>query len=129
MKTPMKTLSPSQIDYIACAAHEANRAWCRLTGDNSQDPYESAPEWQKESARKGVLSVLRGETSPEASHEAWLAEKKAQGWTYGEVKDPDKKTHPCMVSFKELPHEQAYKDTLFALTVLNFVDEMWRIPQ
>jgi hypothetical protein len=25
------------------------------------------------------------------------------GWKYGDTKDPDRKTHPCMVPFADLP--------------------------
>ena len=32
----------------------ANRAYCQMIGDNSQSTWEDAPEWQKQSARKGV---------------------------------------------------------------------------
>jgi hypothetical protein len=125
----MKTLSPIQIEYIARGAHEVNRSWCQLTGDHSQVPWEEAPDWQRDSARKGVMSVLRGEHSPQASHESWMAERAAQGWTYGAVKDPVAKTHPCMVAYDALPPEQQYKDTLFVEVVRALADELWRIPQ
>lgn len=125
----MKTLTPAQIEYVARAAHEVNRSWCQLLGDNSQLPWEQAPAWQHESCRNGVMSVLRGEHAPAASHEAWLSEKKAHGWTYGDVKDPVAKTHPCMVEYDKLPPEQAYKDTLFVEVVLALTDELWRVPQ
>jgi hypothetical protein len=125
----MKTLSPAQIEFIARAAHESIRSWCQLIGDNTQLPWESAPAWQHETVRNGVMSVLRGEHSPEASHESWLAEKTREGWTYGATKDVQNKTHPCMVAYKDLPPEQQYKDVLFVATVRNLVDEMWRIPQ
>jgi len=42
-----------------------------------------------------------------------LKEKEEAGWKYGEVKDPDKKEHPCFVSYEELPEQQKVKDALF----------------
>jgi len=39
--------------------------------------------------------------------------KLSDGWGYGETKDPEKKEHPCMVPFNELPVEQEAKDFLF----------------
>jgi hypothetical protein len=125
----VKTLSHSQIEYIARAAHEVNRSWCQLVGDNTQLAWESAPDWQRDSARNGVMSVLRGEHTPEASHANWYAEKKAHGWTYGAVKDSVAKPHPCMVEYDKLPHEQQYKDTLFVEVVRALADELWRVPQ
>ena len=41
------------------------------------------------------------------------AQKVADGWGYGETKDPEAKTHPCMVAFDQLPREQQAKDFIF----------------
>ncbi len=99
---------------IASVVHEANRAYCLALGDTSQLPWTAAPEWQRESAMKGVEGILEGRiTRPEQSHESWLEEKQRTGWTYGPVKDADKKEHPCFVPYAELPAEQRLKDALF----------------
>ena len=104
-----------QHEQIARITHEANRAYCASIGDSSQPPWESAPEWQRASALKGVAFHLDGHArgmlpSPSASHDAWLAEKRLDGWTYGPLKDPVKKEHPCYVPYDELPLEQRLKD-------------------
>ena len=104
------------IPACARAAHEANRAYCLALGDNSQPGWDSASEWQKSSAMNGVSGALSGNT-PEQSHDSWKAEKFASGWKYGPVKDPDKKEHPCMVPYSDLPPEQRAKDTLFISVV------------
>jgi hypothetical protein len=100
------------IALAAQIAHEANRAWCQAIGDNSQLPWELAPEWQRTSAMNGVRGVAAGNT-PEQSHESWLAEKAATGWKYGPVKNPETKEHPCFVPYAELPPEQKAKDHLY----------------
>lgn len=83
-------------------------------GDTSQPRWEDAPDWQKESAIAGVIGILEGRiTNPEQSHESWMAQKVADGWTFGEVKDPTAKTHPCMVPYSELPPSQQAKDGVF----------------
>ena len=105
------------IGDIAGVAHEVNRAYCNSLGDGSQPPWEDAPEWQRLSARKGVAFHISGDHGPEASHESWLAEKVADGWVYGEVKDPAKKTHPCLVPFHDLSPEQRSKDFIFRAVV------------
>jgi hypothetical protein len=69
----------------------------------------------------GVQGVLNGNT-PEQSHESWLAEKAAAGWKHGPTKDPDKKEHPCFVSYAELPPEQRAKDHIFVTVVRAMVD-------
>jgi hypothetical protein len=106
----------SQAEYVetlAQTAHEANRAYCQAIGDHSQPSWDDAPDWQKDSARNGVKGILNGD-GPEQSHESWLAQKKAEGWKYGEVKNPDLKEHPCFVPYAELPVDQQTKDHVFA---------------
>jgi len=103
---------------IAAVAHEANRAYCVEIGDDSQPPWGSAPEWQRESARVGVEAIISGKArSPETSHEGWLALKVKEGWVYGGVKDPEAKTHPCMLPYRDLPEKQQHKDALFVSVV------------
>lgn len=104
------------VEACARAAHEVNRAYCLALGDASQPSWETAPEWQKTSAYKGVTDAIDGAT-PEQSHEGWLSEKRETGWQYGPVKDPEKKEHPCFVPYAELPAAQRAKDHLFTSTV------------
>lgn len=102
----------------AILAHEVNRIWCRMLGDFSQPAWPDAPEWQKESALQGVLFHMEHpDAGPSGSHENWRTHKEADGWTWGPVKDPEKKEHPCMVPFSELPLEQQVKDSLFRAVV------------
>lgn len=99
---------------IAEVAHETNRAYCQSMGDGSQLPWAEAPDWQRDSALNGVIAIASGTISrAEQSHESWLREKEATGWVHGPVKDPLRKTHPCMVPFHELPPEQRAKDHIF----------------
>jgi len=65
------------IEQIATVCHEANRAYCATLGDSSQLPWNEAPDWQRESARKGVefhVHELRsgGMAVPSRSHESWM---------------------------------------------------------
>lgn len=106
------------ITDIARVAHEINRAYCRAVGDDSQPSWIDAPMWQKQSAFDGVAFHLENpDAGPSASHENWLKQKIREGWEYGEVKDPERKKHPCMVAFDELPVEQKAKDHLFRAVV------------
>lgn len=108
----------SNVEKIAKAAHEINRAYCQALGDNSQPSWEDAPEWQKQSAINGVLFHFQNpDAKPSHSHECWLKEKEAAGWIYGPEKDPEKKQHPCMVPYEQLPVEQKAKDFLFSAVV------------
>lgn len=115
-----------KIEEIARIAHEVNRAYCRALGDNSQLEWESAPQWQRDSALLGVkLHIENPDAGPQATHESWLAQKKADGWTYGYEKNPELKRHPCMVPFEILPREQQAKDYIFC-GVVHALASRWR---
>lgn len=104
---------------IARVAHQANKAYCEALGDTSQVDWEQAPEWQKSSSHDGVKFLLTNlDAKDDALHNNWLEDKKKDGWKYGEVKDPEKKEHPCFVTFEELPPEQQGKDSLFRAITL-----------
>lgn len=106
------------IDKIAETCHEVNRIYCLSIGDDSQPAWADAPDWQRQSARHGVIFHMENPNAgASASHESWLAEKLADGWVYGSVKDPELKQHPCCVSYDELPMEQRYKDDFFVALV------------
>lgn len=103
---------------IARVCHEVNRAYCEALGDASQVPWDQAPQWQRDSAVVGVeLHLLNPQLGPSASHESWMAHKLEAGWTYGEVKDAEAKTHPCIVPFGQLPPAQQAKDFIFRAVV------------
>lgn len=99
---------------IARVCHEANRAYCISIGDLSQERWEYAPQWQRDSALSGVQAIANGVVqTPRDSHDRWLEEKRRDGWRYGSVKDPEAKTHPAFLPYEELPKEQRVKDDLF----------------
>lgn len=106
---------------IASICHDANRRYCKTIGDDSQPLWEDAPEWQRQSAIKGVqFHIDNPDAGPSASHEEWLREKVATGWTWGLEKDPEAKTHPCMVPYDQLPVDQRFKDYIFCALVKAF---------
>ncbi|MDD4852985.1 MAG: RyR domain-containing protein [Acinetobacter towneri] len=108
----MKTIS------IAMMCHAINAAYCQSMGDDSQPNWEDAPDWQRNSAIAGVeMHLANPDATPEQSHESWYKVKEAEGWKYGEVKDMEKKEHPCFLPYEELPDEQKAKDYLFRTTV------------
>ena len=113
-------------EAIAKVCHETNRAYCQTLGDDSQPIWGNAPQWQKDSALMGVDFHMKHlaeghEPPPSASHDSWLAQKYAEGWKFGPVKDAEKKEHPCCVPYEELPIEQRLKDYLFAAIVKAYV--------
>lgn len=120
-------LSDDKIERIAALAHEVNRLYCSLfMNDKSHEPWETAPEWQRESARNGVKfqaekKKFRNYRSNEESHNNWLTEKLKDGWTYGKTKDAEKKQHPCLLPYDKLPLNQKVKDSLFTAVVTRLI--------
>lgn len=114
----MKLTNRMNIEDIAQICHEANRAYCETMEDGSQVPWDESPQWQRDSALSGVkFHIANPDSKPRDSHEAWYEHKLADGWSYGDIKNPETKEHPCMVPFEELPIEQQRKDKLFLAIV------------
>ena len=112
----------AKISALAKIVHEANRAFCEVTGDTSLVPWAETPEEIRESAIAGVKAIMEDETiTPKELHDEWVKNKAAEGWVYGEEKDEEKKTHPCLVDYKLLPVPQRFKDSLFLSIVRSYV--------
>lgn len=99
---------------IAEMCHEANRVLQREFGDLESPEWNELDAETKQSAREGVEAILSGQvTQPSESHEGWAQFKLQNGWVYGEEKDLEKKTHPLLVPYADLPVHQRLKDFVF----------------
>lgn len=54
-------------------------------------------------------------------HDVWAAGRISEGWTYGPVKDPDKKTTPMLIPYDELPESEKEYDRNTALATLKLI--------
>ncbi len=54
-------------------------------------------------------------------HEVWAAGRIEDGWTYGTKRDDEKKTHPCLVAYEELPESEKEYDRKTGLETLKFI--------
>lgn len=114
-----------KVEDVARICHDANKAYCETQGDASQRNWYEAAECQRDSAIKGVRFRLNFPNAPvSVQHNEWRQEKANDGWKYGLVKDADKKEHPCMVSYEELPEYRRLKDFLFVSIVETFRKEV-----
>lgn len=57
-------------------------------------------------------------------HDVWAAGRIEEGWTYGEVKDSEKKTTPCLVPYEELPESEREYDRNTALETIKLIIKM-----
>ncbi len=101
------------VEEIAKFVHKVNALYCKEIGEESL-PYEEV----EKSAIQGVnFVIVNRDRTPEQLHQNWLDKKRADGWSYGPVKNSLKKEHPCCVPYWDLPAKQRVKDKLFLAVV------------
>jgi ryanodine receptor 2 len=54
-------------------------------------------------------------------HEVWSETRIRQGWTYGEQRNDELKTHPCLVPYEELPEEEKEYDRNTSIGTLKLI--------
>ena len=54
-------------------------------------------------------------------HEVWSETRINQGWTYGPERNDELKTHPCLVSYEELPEEEKEYDRNTCIGTLKLI--------
>ena len=100
----------TETDFVMAVRHIC---WCCYQLGAGQPFNPVINEDQKDSLRQGVEARMRDpHMSAEENHENWMRTKIKQGWVYGPVKDFEKKTHPDLVPYDELPEVERLKDTM-----------------
>jgi len=54
-------------------------------------------------------------------HEVWAETRISQGWTYGEQRNDELKTHPCLIPYEELPEEEREYDRNTSIGTLKLI--------
>lgn len=54
-------------------------------------------------------------------HDVWAIGRMSEGWTYGPIKDLEKKTTPQLVAYGELPESEKEYDRNTALETLKLI--------
>lgn len=120
-KEDLKTSNELQ-SRLVLAIHEANKEIQQQTGEF----IPQLSEHLTKSILDGVYYVLDNPNcTPEQQHNNWCYFKRADGWKYGQTKDFERKEHPCLVPYNELPEIQQRKDSVFRQTLDNFINEVY----
>lgn len=54
-------------------------------------------------------------------HDVWAETRIQQGWTYGEQRNDELKTHPCLVPYEELPESEKAYDRNSSIGTLKLI--------
>ena len=54
-------------------------------------------------------------------HDVWAETRIQQGWTYGEQRNDELKTHPCLVPYEELPDSEKGYDRNTSIGTLKLI--------
>lgn len=54
-------------------------------------------------------------------HETWALSRISEGWTYGEERNGEKKTTPCLVPYEELPEIEKAYDRNTAMNTIKLI--------
>ncbi len=57
----------------------------------------------------------------ENTHKVWASERIKEGWIYGEKRDDDKKTHPCLLPYDEIPESEKDYDRTISLNIVKLM--------
>ena len=117
--------SDASIMKIAQVMHEAVRAWQKANGQAAAPPWSRAPKWMKEASREAVLWRMDNpRASSSVQHEQWMAQKRAEGWKYGRIKNGTRKTHPLLVPYADLPEVERRKDAMVGALIDSLIRPM-----
>ena len=62
-----------------------------------------------------------GEELAKNVHEVWSAGRIAEGWTYGSVRNDERREHPCLLPYEQLPEGEKEYDRNTALETLRLI--------
>ena len=55
------------------------------------------------------------------SHDLWAQQRLHDGWSYGVTRDDERKRHPCLVPYEELPDSEKEYDRNVAMGTLKAI--------
>ncbi len=115
------------------AAKLVHLSWVSYQMGAGQSYNLDATPAQLTSQKNGLDFFLKSPNStPEQNHENWMKFRLADGWKLGPVKDEDKKEHPDLIPYDELPEVEKMKDTMDLAArqiVVEVVNQIFQLGQ
>lgn len=99
---------------------------CIIIIDKGED-YEPHPIDLSDVEIEDELTELR-EAIAENAHEVWAYNRKKEGWRYGPKRNDEKKLHPDMTAYSQLPDSERQYDRDMAVNTIKLVKKLgWDI--
>lgn len=109
------------LDYFQRAWNDSHNYLVRVL--NSVYEYSPEPIQTNEVALSDSLIELR-EAIAENVHDVWAIARMKEGWTYGPVRNDEKKQHPDLVPYCALPDSEKEYDRIMAWNTLKLVKKL-----
>lgn len=113
-----------EIKDIAQVAHELNRSYSFIVYGPDYDNIKPFPELDEQELERIMGAVEREIKTPtkdnRQSHDRWVVARISDGWEYGEKLDREKKIHPNLRPYDELPASEKLKDHIFKGVCAHF---------
>ena len=100
-----------------------NDSYNYLVTISNHASYEPHPQNLAGVELEPELIELR-EAIAENAHEVWAQTRKLEGWTYGPVRDDEKKLHPDMLPYHLLPESEKKYDRQMAISTIKLVKKL-----
>jgi len=118
------TMEFSLSDFLN-AWHESRNYMVRVL--RSAEDYEPHPLNLEDIPLTDDLLELQ-EAIAENAHEVWAAARKADGWTYGPVRNDALKQHPDMLPYSALPDSEKEYDRIMAFNTIKLLKKLgWKL--
>lgn len=105
---------------VAAAAYTIVSALDLAMGRGARRPWEGQPELYKLEQTSCVRAHLAGEYScARDAHEDWSERRRQAGWTWGPLRDVERKYHPSLLPWRALPLDLTAKAELYRASVLT----------
>lgn len=129
LKSDTVTIYDPQHDrHLSVSSRQFEQAW-RESGNymvcvlQSVEEYNPQPICLDNISLTDDLLELR-EAIAENAHDVWAAARIKEGWTYGPVRDDEKKRHPDLIPYSALPDSEKEYDRIMAFDTIKLVRKL-----